>query len=568
MPAPVERRFRLPVQDVYRRDGTRIAVGTLASGELAARTELLMLPAGVRVNAERLVRWPEGDVARAAAGETIGVVLDGDRFVGRGDTFVLPHEAPVVARDLALETFWLDHDGPSAGERLRLKRGTQDVPVVVDGTPSIYEIDAAREAYSTEAAQHNIVRLRVRATAPVVFDRRDDDPHGARSVLLRGDRVVAIGFTTEAVAASAAPARGDAGAVTLPERERRNHHRAAIVWLTGLSGAGKSTLARGVVRRLFDRGFSVATVDGDQLRWSLNTDLGFTEADRAENVRRSAAVAGVMAEAGHIVLVSVIAPFAAARAAVRETARHPFFEVFVNAPLAVCEERDPKGLYRKARSGEITSFTGIDSPYEVPAGARPRDPHRQRQRRGGRGAADRVHRGPHRPARRRLSRLLDEVLALARRAGDAILAVVAERALATAYKADDSPVTAADLAADRVIAAGLAALDPGTPVVSEEQAHTHDGTLARFWLVDPLDGTREFVRGGDDYTVNIALVEHGVPVLGVVHAPASGISYAARARRAARPRMARAARRRSRSPCDVPPTSWSSWRAARTRTRR
>ena len=133
--APVERRFRLPVQDVYRRDGTRIAVGTLASGRLTAGSEILMLPAGVRVSAERLVRWPEGDVAQGAAGETIGVVLDGDRFVGRGDTFVFPHEAPVVARDFALETFWLDHDGPSAGERLRLKRGTQDVPVVVDGTP-------------------------------------------------------------------------------------------------------------------------------------------------------------------------------------------------------------------------------------------------------------------------------------------------------------------------------------------------------------------------------------------------------------------------------------------------
>jgi 3'(2'), 5'-bisphosphate nucleotidase len=123
--------------------------------------------------------------------------------------------------------------------------------------------------------------------------------------------------------------------------------------------------------------------------------------------------------------------------------------------------------------------------------------------------------------------LHEEVLALARRAGDAILAVVAARAQAPAFKADDSPVTAADLAADRVIAAGLAALDPATPVVSEEQERVHDGTLARFWLVDPLDGTREFVRGGDDYTVNIALVEDGVPVLGVVHAPATGVSYAA-----------------------------------------
>lgn len=123
--------------------------------------------------------------------------------------------------------------------------------------------------------------------------------------------------------------------------------------------------------------------------------------------------------------------------------------------------------------------------------------------------------------------MLDDVLALARRAGDAILEVVAARAHATTLKADDSPVTAADLAADAVIGAGLRALDPATPVVSEEQERTHAGRPARFWLVDPLDGTREFVRGGDDYTVNIALVENGVPVLGVVHVPATGVSYAA-----------------------------------------
>ena len=123
--------------------------------------------------------------------------------------------------------------------------------------------------------------------------------------------------------------------------------------------------------------------------------------------------------------------------------------------------------------------------------------------------------------------MLDEVLALARRAGDAILEVVAARAHAPTFKADDSPVTAADLAADRVIAEGLATLDPGTYVVSEEQERGSAALPARFWLVDPLDGTREFVRGGDDYTVNIALVEDGLPVLGVVHAPASGVCYAA-----------------------------------------
>jgi bifunctional enzyme CysN/CysC len=361
--APLERAFRLNVQDVYRRDGERIVAGTVASGSIAAGDQVVLLPAGVPMTARRLVRWPEGDVAAAHAGESIGVIFDGDRFVGRGDTLAPADAAPLVARRLALETFWLDPRGPLQGERLRLKRGTQDVPVVVDGTPSAYDIEAARELGGAGNAQHNIVRLQVRATTPVVFDRRDDDPHGARAVLLRGGRVVAIGFTTGAVTAAA----DDAGPVTLEERERRSGHSAAIVWLTGLSGAGKSTLARAVERQLYDRGVPIAVVDGDLLRSTLNTDLGFSDDDRRESVRRAAAVAAILAESGQIAIVSLISPFVSDRDAARAAARHPFFEVYVNAPLATCEERDPKGLYRKARNGELRSFTGIDSPYEAPA---------------------------------------------------------------------------------------------------------------------------------------------------------------------------------------------------------
>jgi bifunctional enzyme CysN/CysC len=361
--APVERTFRLAVQDVYRRDGERIVAGTVSTGSIAVGDPLVLLPAGVRVTAERLVRWPDGDVARAEAGESIGIVLDGDRFVGRGDTLAPPDAAPVVARRIALETFWLDARGPLQGERLRLKRGTQDVPVVVDGTPSAYDIEAARELGGAGDAQHNIVRLQVRATKPIVFDPRDTDAHGSRSVLLRGGRVVAIGFTTEANETQ----RDDGGSVTLAERERRSGHRASIVWLTGLSGAGKSTLARAAERSLFDRGIPATVVDGDLLRGTLNTDLGFSTEDRAESVRRAAAVAGILAETGQIAIVSLISPFAADRDAARTISRHPFYEIYVNAPLATCEERDPKGLYRRARNGELRSFTGIDSPYEPPA---------------------------------------------------------------------------------------------------------------------------------------------------------------------------------------------------------
>jgi bifunctional enzyme CysN/CysC len=364
IPAPVERAFRLDVQDVYRRDGERIVVGTVASGAIEAGAEAVLLPAGVRVRAERLVRWPGGETRIAWAGESVGIVLDGDRFVGRGDTLAAWSVPPRSAERLAVEAFWLDAQPPAPGERLRLKRGTQAASVVVEGTPSVYDIDAARDGGELANVQHNIVRLAVRAGSPIVFDRREDDPHGARLVLLRSDRVVAIGFA----AGAAVPAvHAPAGPVELAEREARTGHRAAIVWLTGLSGAGKSTLARAVERRLFERGASVAVVDGDGLRGSLNADLRFGDADRAESVRRAAAVAGAIAETGQIVLVALISPFAADRAAARAAARVPFFEVHVDASLETCERRDPKGLYRRARSGELPAFTGIDSPYEAPS---------------------------------------------------------------------------------------------------------------------------------------------------------------------------------------------------------
>jgi bifunctional enzyme CysN/CysC len=360
-PPPADRPLRVTVQDVYRRDGIRIVAGAVASGRLASGDSLVLLPANVAVRAERLVRWPEGDVGAAEAGETAGIIVDGDRFVSRGDTLAAG-ALPEVAQRIGLEMFWLAERGPVTGERLRMKRGAQDMPAIVEGTPSVYDIDTAQERGGAGDARYNLVRLGVRTTSPLVFDLRERNPHAARTVLLRGSTVIAIGFTTAAHAATSS----ETARVSLDERQARAGHRAAIVWLTGLPGSGKSTLAAAAERLLFDRGIAVTVVDGDLLRSTLNTDLGFSDADRAQSVRRAAAVAGIVAETGQVTLVSLISPFAADRAAARDTARHPFYEVYVNAPLALCEARDPKGLYRRARAGELRWFTGIDSPYEAP----------------------------------------------------------------------------------------------------------------------------------------------------------------------------------------------------------
>ncbi|GAC1404139.1 MAG: adenylyl-sulfate kinase [Candidatus Velthaea sp.] len=363
-PTQSERPLRLNVQDVYRRGGERIAVGTLAGGVLRPGDDVVIVPTGERARIKRVQRWPEGVVDGAQAGESIGVVLAGDPFIGRGSSLVTPGAAAAVARELTVEMFWLDAEPPRAGESVRLKHGTQDVPAVIAAAPRIYDIDTAVDDAGSRA-QHNIVQLTLRAGRAVAFDLRDSDPIGARCVLLREERVAGIGFTVDAAAAKT-PAIA-AEPVSLAERQLRAGHRAGIVWLTGLSGSGKTTLARTVERTLFERGVSVSVVDGDALRGRLNADLGFSEADRAQSVRRAAAAAELLADAGHVVLVSLIAPFAADRAAARRLSNTPFHEVYVNATLEACERRDPKGLYARARRGELTGFTGIDAPYEPPA---------------------------------------------------------------------------------------------------------------------------------------------------------------------------------------------------------
>lgn len=354
--------LRLPVQDVYRDGNRRIIVGSVASGSLRVGHSYTLFPANVALTIAELRRWPEGAVESASAGETVGVVFDNERFAVRGDVVASSERRPIVANSLSIEAFWLDGLPPAAGERLRLKRGMQDVKIVVDSMPRVYDIEAARDAGVDANVQYNVVRFDARAATEVVFDARQPQPAGSRAVIMRGNHTVGIGFVDR----SRSSIKSDLARVTAGDRERRVEHRSAIFWLTGLSGAGKTTLARRAEARLFARGRSVVVLDGDVLRGGLNSDLGFSDDDRREAMRRTAAVANIVAATGAMVIVALISPFADDRALARTAARHPFFDVYVSAALDVCEARDPKRLYRRARGGEITSFTGIDSPYEPP----------------------------------------------------------------------------------------------------------------------------------------------------------------------------------------------------------
>ena len=228
---------------------------------------------------------------------------------------------------------------------------------------------------AVELARNEVGRVTIHARAPVVLDNHDRVPNLGRFVLVEEGTIVAGGIVHGGVYTDRATVKSknifwSEGKISARAREIQHGHRGAVVWLTGLSGAGKSTIAQALERELFQRAMHPYVLDGDNIRHGLNSNLGFAPQDRIENIRRVSEVAKLMADAGNVVITAFISPYRLDRQRARAIALQgnaEFIEVFVDAPLQVCEERDPKNLYKKARAGEIREFTGIDAPYEAPA---------------------------------------------------------------------------------------------------------------------------------------------------------------------------------------------------------
>lgn len=374
-PAPL----RFVVQDVYRQNGRRFLAGRVESGRLAAGESIVLWPFHKDATIASIERWPQPGPPQAAAGESIALTLTEPVFVERG--YVLSHrpEPPAVSNQLHASIFWIAREPLATGTEVRVKLGTQDVGARVASIGRAFDPgqEMPEQAAAAQVPPNGAAEVLLQLHAPLVFDRHDRVAPLGRFVLLLGEQIGGGGIVTLAEPAARQEAKSaniteSAGTITTSERSRRNRHRGGVVWFTGLSGAGKSTLARAVERQLFDRGMQVTVLDGDNLRRGLNSDLGFAPADRVENIRRAAESARLLAEAGLIVIVALISPYRADRAAARRIALEggcDFAEVFVRAPLAVCEQRDPKQLYKKARAGLIKQFTGIDAPYEEPEDA-------------------------------------------------------------------------------------------------------------------------------------------------------------------------------------------------------
>ena len=361
--------FRLPVQWVNRPHlNFRGYAGSIASGEVRVGERVRVLPSGKESRIASMIT-PAGEAQVARAGEAVTLTLADEIDISRGDMIAHADAPPEVADQFEATLVWM-HDEPLLpGRPYLVKLGTQTVGATC-ATPK-YKIDVnTREHLAARTLALNEIGVcNLSFDRPVAFDPYDQNRH-------TGGFIVIDRFTNDTVGAGmlhfalrrAHNVHWQAVDVDRDARAAQKAQTPRIVWLTGLSGAGKSTIANLVEQRLHALGKHTYLLDGDNVRHGLNRDLGFTEADRVENIRRVAEVARLMLDAGLITLVSFISPFRAERDMARALAGpDEFVEVFVDTPLAVAEERDPKGLYKKARKGELKHFTGIDSPYEPPA---------------------------------------------------------------------------------------------------------------------------------------------------------------------------------------------------------
>jgi bifunctional enzyme CysN/CysC len=358
--------FRLPVQDVYRVEDRRIIVGRIESGRIAIGDAVRFVPGSQTARVAAIETWNGAAPANSAAtGQSVALSFDHEVFVERGAIVAAADNAPRESHVLTVQLFWLDREPLVSGDRLSLRFGTAEQRVTVEEIEAVIDVESLTAAPALALPQNAVGRARLQSTRPLAIDSFADSPRTGRGVLVRDHRI-AGGFLVEELPGQARDLTTVDAPVTPEERAQRNGHRAGVLWLTGLSGSGKSTLAMRLLRALTDRGRLAYVIDGDNIRQGLNRDLGFSAEDRAENVRRTAEVTKLLADAGCIVIVALISPFAAQREEARRIVGADFHVVHVAADLAICEARDPKGLYRRARADRLGDFTGVSAPYEAP----------------------------------------------------------------------------------------------------------------------------------------------------------------------------------------------------------
>ncbi|CAI9001469.1 MULTISPECIES: sulfate adenylyltransferase subunit CysN [Pseudomonas] len=381
--------FRMPVQWVNRPNlDFRGFTGTIASGMIRPGDRVRVLPAGQESRISRIVTL-DGDLQQAVAGQSITLTLTDEVDCSRGDVLSTAEEPASVADQFQVSLIWMHEQAMLAGRPYLMKIGGKTLPVTLAVPKYKINVNTMEHLAAKELALNEIGVCNLFTSQPIAFDPYKDNRETGSFILI--DRLT--------------NATVGAGLIEFSLRRSQNIHmqhvdvnkkaraeqmgqQPVLLWFTGLSGAGKSAIANLLETRLYARGRHTYLLDGDNVRHGLNRDLGFTDADRVENIRRVAEVSKLFVDAGMIVLTAFISPFRSEREMARGLLQEgEFIEIFVDTPLAVAEERDPKGLYKKVRRGELKNFTGIDSPYEVPT--RP-DIHIQTSKLTPEGAVDRI----------------------------------------------------------------------------------------------------------------------------------------------------------------------------------
>jgi bifunctional enzyme CysN/CysC len=363
-----ERPFRMPVQWVNRPNQSfRGFAGTIASGVASVGMEVRILPSGRTSRINRIVTR-DADLAEAFAGQSITLTLNDEVDVSRGDVICAADHPVAVADQFEAHVLWMDNSPMLPHRPYIIKLATRSLQGALSQPKYKVNVNTLEQiaAKTLELNEIGVCNLELDHHVPFAAYAESRELGGFIVIDRFTNNTVGMGVIHFALRRST-NVHWQALDVDKRARAAKAGQKPCVLWFTGLSGSGKSTIANLVERKLYSQGHMTYLLDGDNIRHGLNKDLGFTAADRVENIRRVAEVAKLMADAGLIVLVSFISPYRSERLLARELLDGgEFLEIFVDTPLAVCEERDPKGLYRKARAGEIKNFTGIDSTYERP----------------------------------------------------------------------------------------------------------------------------------------------------------------------------------------------------------
>ncbi len=341
--------------------------GTVASGAVAEGDEIVVAKSGTSARVKRIITR-DGDLKQAVAGQAVTLVLDEEVEVSRGNMLAAPAARPQVADQFAANIVWFDEQALLPGRSYILRTATDQASATVTDLKHRLNINDFTHEAAKSLAMNEVGVVNIATRSPIAFDPFAENKATGAFILI--DRITNATVGAGMILHSLRRAENiHWQSLDVGKRERADmkNQRPAVFWFTGLSGSGKSTIANLLEKKLHATGRHTYLLDGDNVRHGLNRDLGFTDTDRVENIRRVAEVAKLMADAGLIVLVSFISPFKAERRMARELmVGGEFVEVFVDTPFEECARRDPKGLYARALKGEIRNFTGVDSPYEAP----------------------------------------------------------------------------------------------------------------------------------------------------------------------------------------------------------